>query len=73
MWTVDVQINRIHERSLRIVYNDTISSLEDILTISVSVRIDHRNIQMFAVEISKTLHNLSSLNEGTISNQKDKV
>ena len=32
--SLNVQINRIHERALRMVYNDSISSFEDLLKIS---------------------------------------
>ena len=40
-------INRIHERALRIAYNDN------------SVTINHRNIQALATEIYKTLNDLN--------------
>ena len=54
------QINRIHERALRIVYNDNNSSFEDLLAKSGSVSIHHRNLQQVAIEIYKALNDLSS-------------
>ena len=40
------QINRIHERALRIVYNDNNSSFEYLLTKSGYVSIHHTNLQV---------------------------
>ena len=54
------QINRIHERALRIVYNDNNSSFEDLLAKSGSVSMHHRNLQLVAIEIYKALNDLSS-------------
>ena len=39
-------INRIHERSLRTVYNDTISTFQELLKHNRSVSIHHKNIQI---------------------------
>ena len=58
--SLNTQINKIHERALRIVYSDNVSSFEKLLEISKSVTIHHRNIQLLAVEIYKALNNLSS-------------
>ena len=49
----------VHERALRIVYNDNNSSFENLLTKSGSVSIHHRNLQV-AIEIYKALNDLSS-------------
>ena len=43
--TIHSLINNIHERSLRIVYNDNISSFTQLLERSGSVSIHHRNLQ----------------------------
>ena len=53
------RINRIHERALRIVFNDNVSSLDELINKSGSVRVHHRNLQFLAIEIYKALHNLS--------------
>ena len=39
------KINRIHERALRIIYNDKSSSYRELLTKNRSVTIHHRNIR----------------------------
>ena len=51
--------NKIHERALRIVYNDDFSPFQDLLEKSGTVSIHHRNLQLLAIEIFKTLHDLS--------------
>ena len=53
-------INKIHERSSRIVYRDNISSFDLLLEKSGSVRIHHSNLQYLAIEIFKALKHLSS-------------
>ena len=47
------KINHIHERGLRMVYRDYISSFEELLIKDESVCIHHRNIQLVAVEMFK--------------------
>ena len=58
--TTETQINRIHERALKIIYRDNVSSFETLLTKSGSVTMHHRNLQLLATEIYKALNNLSS-------------
>ena len=58
--SLNSQINRIHERALRIVHRDNVSSFEQLLKLSGSIKIHHRNLQLLAIEIYKALHNLSS-------------
>ena len=53
------KINRLHERSLRLVYNDFDSSFNDLLKKDGSFNIHHQNIQGLAIEIYKSLHGLS--------------
>ena len=45
------KINHIHERALRLVYNDYTSTFENLLLIDGSVSIHHRNIQKVATEM----------------------
>ena len=45
------KINRIHERALRITYNDKSSLYGELLTKDRSVTIHHRNIRALAIEI----------------------
>ena len=56
----NARINKIHERALRIVYSDNISSYEQLLENSGSIKIHHKNLQALAIEIYKTLHNPSN-------------
>ena len=54
------RINRLHERALRIVYRDDISSFEDLLVKDESFTIHERNIQTLAIELYKVFYGLSS-------------
>ena len=56
---LNTRINKIHDLALRIVYNDDISPFQDLLEKSGTVSIHHRNLQLLAIEIFKTLHDLS--------------
>ena len=53
------KIYRIHERALRITYNDKSSSFQNLLEKDNSVTIHHRNITILATEIYKFLQGLS--------------
>jgi hypothetical protein len=52
-------INRIHERALRIAYNDYHSDFKTLLENDNSVTIHQRNIQALILEIYKTLNNFN--------------
>ena len=53
------KINRLHERCLRLIYNDKKSSFKNILEKEGSVSICHRNLRTLAVELLKVLKGLS--------------
>ena len=53
-------VNRIHERSLRIVHGDNKSSFEELLREYESEKIHHKNLQVLATEIYKVKQGLSS-------------
>ena len=53
------KINKLHERCLRIVYNNNTSSYEDILEIDNSVSIHTRNLQSLAIELYKIVNGFS--------------
>ena len=59
--SLNSQINNIHHRALSIVYNDYISSFESLLEKSGSFSIHHKNIQLLAIEVYKTINGLSPL------------
>ena len=54
------RINRIHERALRIVYNDTSSNFQDLLNRDNTVSIHHRNLRIFATELYKVKNGMST-------------
>ena len=47
------KINKIHERALRLIYEDNVSSFKDLLMKDRSYTIHERNIQYLAIEIFK--------------------
>ena len=51
-------MNKLHERALRIVYNDTTTSFEELLVKNKTFTIHHQNIQSLAIEIYKAVNNL---------------
>ena len=55
---VNNKINHLHERSLRIVYKDNISSFKDLLKKDRSFTIHQGNIQSQAIELFKVKGNL---------------
>ena len=57
--TMNNKINRLHERSLRIVYSDQSSTFEELLERDKTFSIHHKNIQNLAIEIYKFVNGLS--------------
>ena len=49
--TNNSKINRLHERFLRLIYNDKKPSFEDLLEVGGSVSIHHKNLRTLAVEL----------------------
>ena len=56
---INDRINRLHERALRLAYNDQKSSFDELLHNDKSYTIHQRNIQTLALEIFKTKNNLN--------------
>ena len=54
------RINHLHERSLRLVYNDYQSLFDDLLRRDGSITVHHRNIHRLAIEIYKVIHKEST-------------
>ena len=57
--TLNNKINRLHERTVRLVYNDHESSFEELLLIDNSLTIHERNIQKVSFEMYKVENNLT--------------
>ena len=53
------KINSIHERALRITYQDNTATLQELLNKDNSVSIHHRNLQVLATEMFKIHRGLS--------------
>ena len=53
------RINNIHERALRIVYRDRVTSFEELLKKDRSVANHQRNLQILTTEIFKTKNGLN--------------
>ena len=57
--TINARINRIDERSLRIVYNNYVSTFNELLTTDKSFTIHHKNVQTLAIEMYKVTNDIS--------------
>ena len=57
--TLNNKLNKLHERGLRLVYDDRQSTYEELLNIGISVTIHHRNLQVLATELYKVHHGLA--------------
>ena len=55
------RINHIHERALRLVYEDYTSSFDELLLMDNSFCIHHRNIQKVAIEMFKIKNNMAPI------------
>ena len=53
------KINRLHQRALRIVYDDDVSIFDQLLAMEKSFCIHHQNIQGLLIEIYQALHDIS--------------
>ena len=53
------RINKIHEKALRLVYNDNQSTFSELLIKDISMTIHERNLQSLAIEVYKSRNNLS--------------
>ena len=58
--TSDNRINHLHERVLRTVYNDSVSTIEKLLEKDNSVTTHVRNLRILATELYKTKENLAA-------------
>ena len=56
--TLNTRINKLHERALRILYRDDVSSFEDRLERDKSITIQERNIKLLAAEMYKVKYGI---------------
>ena len=68
---LDNKINKLHERALRLVYDDRQSTFEELLNIDKSVTIHHRNLQMLVTELYKVHHGLAPERMNNIFKKRD--
>ena len=68
----NTRINHLHERALRIVYNDNESTFEDFLKNGNSVSIHHKNIRLLGIELYKVKNSLSTQLMSEIFNLRNK-
>ena len=54
------KINRLQERALRLIYNDYISSFDELLSKDGTFTIHEQNIHNLAIEMFKALNDLST-------------
>ena len=54
------KINLLHERALRMIYNDQISSFQELLDKDNSFTVHHFNIQSLAIEMFKVINNIAA-------------
>ena len=57
--TLNNKINKLHERTLRLVYDDMQTTFEELLNIDKSVTAHHRNLQVLATELYKVHRGLA--------------
>ena len=59
--TLNNKINRLHERALRLAYDNDSSSFQELLNLDNSMTVHHRNIHRLATEMYKIKNNLSPI------------
>ena len=68
--TTNSKINRVHEKCLRIIYNDKQSSFKTLSEKDSSVSIHDRNVQYLAIEMYKVSNGISPPLVSNIFRQK---
>ena len=66
------KVNHIHERALRIVYNNFSTPFEELLAKDKSVTIHNQNLQQLAIEIFKLKMGISTIIMREVINFSDK-
>ena len=63
---INDKTNKLHERALGIVYNDNITSFEELLVKDKTFTIHHQNIQSLTIEIYTAVNNLPGGNRNKL-------
>ena len=58
--SLNSKINNLHERCLRVIYNDKKSTFKELLCLDNSVTIHERNLQRLAIELYKVHNNIAA-------------
>ena len=58
-WCANKKVKKIHERALRIIYEDDVSTFDQLLSMDKPFCIHHQNIQRLLIKIYKALHGIS--------------
>ena len=58
--TLNNKINRLHERCLRVIYNDKLSNFEELLHKDHSFSIHHNNVHVLAIDMYKVVNGIST-------------
>ena len=69
--TINKQINKLHERALRLVYKNDKLTFHELLQLDGSVTIHKRNLQKLATEMYKAKNNISPLPMQELFNAQD--
>ena len=59
--TLNSKINKLHERALRLVYNNDDLSFDELLELNGSITVHQQNLQKLATEMYKVKHNIAAL------------
>ena len=65
------KINKLHERALRLIYNDYISTFDTLLDKDNSFTVHDCNLQVLAIEMYKIYNNISTVNYNELFVKKD--
>jgi len=58
---LEKKINHLHEKCLRIVYSDQLSTFEQLLEKDNAIKFHHRNLQQLSMELYQCKNNISDL------------